>query len=355
MNELQQLLAALPDTFDKDPQAVPVLRCVPRRTPAVAVVQDDTLTVTVADAAPLRYALVGRTLGQLAADLTASGLVDAAVLPDQFWRFAEPAPQATATDDRWRLYPLLYLAVALAGGRSGWHDGYQTGWYLAVPGVYRPVAAVAAARGMADLGAQLLLDGVRDLGQDPRLLAPTSVLYHALKPLAYLLRACEAWRQALVAQLDLRAATGGWLDLWGRLYGLPRFAAEPDELYRGRLQAVAVRPRANPVTLARALREAYDLPWSEVRDEEPFQYALYFTLDARHTALMPRGFQQLLDQLRPAGTRVKALVPALYSRPELVRPAAERYTLTLAYSNPPYGPAQYTWDAAGGWRAVWTR
>lgn len=80
---------------------------------------------------------------------------------------------------------------------------------------------------------------------------PNAPLFGALEA-ALPLGAPEAPWQAL----DLRTATGVWLDLHGELYGIPRLPEEEDEAYRARILG-AFLPRNTLEAIQKALRTAY--------------------------------------------------------------------------------------------------
>lgn len=110
----------------------------------------------------------------------------------------------------------------------------------------------------ASLSALCLLDaaGDQDASNGDRVVAWSSLLWAYLEPLALELDAADSQITAMLAQLNLQAAEGDWLDALGEFYGFPRRAAEMDAAYRARIVEEVLAPRGNNVAIAEAIRRA---------------------------------------------------------------------------------------------------
>jgi hypothetical protein len=125
----------------------------------------------------------------------------------------------------------------------------------------------SAASGWEDFAATVLLDNF--YGPDPQVqaLGFTSVLWRIIRPIALCF---DLWGDDLdlaTQQLDVRLASGRWLDWWGILYGVPRTASETDDAYRLRITWEVMAPRCNNTAMEIILKEAlgYDSVISDSR------------------------------------------------------------------------------------------
>lgn len=138
--------------------------------------------------------------------------------------------------------------------------------------------------GWGDIAATILLDNF--YGPDPQvsLLGFTSVLWRIIRPIALCF---DLWGDDLdlsVQQLDVRFASGRWLDWWGILYGVPRVNNETDNAYRKRITWEVMAPRCNNTALEIILKEAlgYD---ATVSDSGGFAITWYSNRNAAGTPL----------------------------------------------------------------------
>lgn len=120
------------------------------------------------------------------------------------------------------------------------------------------------------LSALALLDGDGDIAASngDHLLAYTSLLWAWLEPLAVELNTAHGMLNEALAQLDIRTASGEWLDDWGRYFTVPRLPAEPDDRYRQRIVTDPLRVLCNNNALAQLIElqtgirvDIVDLDW----------------------------------------------------------------------------------------------
>ena len=117
-------------------------------------------------------------------------------------------------------------------------------------------------------------------------------------------RAASLFRYAnavdgLIDQLQFSNASGVWLDVWGKLFGIPRNLQESDGNYAARISATLVAGRATPVAMILYLKIALGLTATITEDFVKTAWQLHF-----NTPLSSTQFNQLMSNLayvRPAG------------------------------------------------------
>lgn len=165
--------------------------------------------------------------------------------------------------------------------------------------------------------AELLLwpDG---LGDPPSGNAPATFTL-AQAPLWQLLaafaRALEGRRRDLhsaVAQINVRAAVGMWLDWWAASLGVERHTGEPDALFAARIVGTTLAPNINGVAIEQLFAAlGYG---ASISDQSPGQFSASFTFPAHPPAGYIYSQAQLaaiLNDAKAAG--VVALVNFLAS------------------------------------------
>lgn len=103
----------------------------------------------------------------------------------------------------------------------------------------------------------------------------------------------------IINQLVFPNASGVWLDVWGKLFGIPRNAQESDADYSTRISATLVASGATPVAMVLYLKIALGLTATITEDFEKTEWSLQFS-----TALTSAQYSQVLENLayvRPAG------------------------------------------------------
>jgi len=90
-----------------------------------------------------------------------------------------------------------------------------------------------------------------------QLSAYTAGLWRALRPVAFGLAELRSVVDALIAQADIRRASGSWLDLWGLVWRIPRLPAETDSAYRARVIYTLTLPRVNNSALEALIARAF--------------------------------------------------------------------------------------------------
>lgn len=123
-----------------------------------------------------------------------------------------------------------------------------------------------ASAGFSALTATILLDGSGRFADDTRLYAFSTVLYRLLRSIVLVWDRVADDLDAGMRQLDVRQASGQWLDWWGSLYGVPRPNLEGDSRYRTRIAYYSVRPRANNVAIQGAILAIFGLASTVVDD-----------------------------------------------------------------------------------------
>ena len=126
------------------------------------------------------------------------------------------------------------------------------------------------------VSATVLVEGSGDQGTSngDRLFAFTSLLWALLSGYAAEGNAAEYQVRQALLQMVLGTAEREWLDLWGALYGVSRWAGESDAAYAPRIAKDAFRVRVNGHGIEQAILDATG--W-DVRIEEP--WTEIFTLD----------------------------------------------------------------------------
>lgn len=105
------------------------------------------------------------------------------------------------------------------------------------------------------MAATILIDDFQGGKTSVTLSAFTSTLWRIIRPLALCF---DMWSDDLdmsLTQMDIRTASGRWLDWWGNLYGVARLNFETDAHYRKRIVWEVMAPRANNVALEAILKE----------------------------------------------------------------------------------------------------
>lgn len=119
---------------------------------------------------------------------------------------------------------------------------------------------------------------------------------------------------ALVNQLTFSQATGVWLDVWGKLFGIPRNPQESDDSYLTRISGTLVAGRTTPVAMAIYLNVALGIDGSIVEDLVNTAWKLQFS-----SPITGAQYNQIMTNMafvRPAGVPSTAFVGAtggLYS------------------------------------------
>jgi hypothetical protein len=110
--------------------------------------------------------------------------------------------------------------------------------------------------GWEDLAATVLIDQFAGPSPSIGVEGYTSTLWRVIRPLALCFDQWEDDLDEAVRQLDVRYASGRWLDWWGILYGVPRSLYETDDRYRRRITYEVMAPRANNIAMEIILKEA---------------------------------------------------------------------------------------------------
>lgn len=122
----------------------------------------------------------------------------------------------------------------------------------------------------AALSALVLVEGTGDEGvsNGNRVTGYTSLMWVLMGGYAGVIR--EAGLQVIQAlrQMIITQAEGEWLDLWGKLYGVPRRQNETDQNYAPRIPREAFRLRESPIAIEEAV---FDETGKVIRIEEPWQ------------------------------------------------------------------------------------
>ena len=122
----------------------------------------------------------------------------------------------------------------------------------------------------ADRGAICLLDGSgdQDKTNGDHLLAYQNLAWalfgaYAEELVGAKIQAAEAIKQMVIPTSEVE-----WLDLWGKIYGVPRRNGETDSVFAPRIPIEVFRQRVNPRAIELAIR---DLTGKDVRIEEPWE------------------------------------------------------------------------------------
>lgn len=111
----------------------------------------------------------------------------------------------------------------------------------------------------------------------------------------------------LVRQLQFSQASGVWLDVWGKLFSIPRNIQESDGSYASRISATLVSGRATPVAMLIYLKVALGIT---ATISEDFVHTVW-QLTFQSQQVTNAQFSQLLENLsyvRPAGVPTLASV-----------------------------------------------
>ena len=142
------------------------------------------------------------------------------------------------------------LELVVSGGTGATVDlalsAYSTIADLAtaIDGLTGFTATVLDATGAA-LAPISLVDADVTLAEDNQLYQATAALWFIVRLVATMTTELQANRLAALQQFNIFTASGGWLDLWGYLYGYVRFPTEDDDRYRRRLIWSVTLPRVN--------------------------------------------------------------------------------------------------------------
>lgn len=141
-----------------------------------------------------------------------------------------------------------------------------------------------ATTGWENFAATILLDEY--YGPDPSVQVQgfTSLLWRIIRPIALCF---DLWGDDLdlsMQQLDVRFASGRWLDWWGILYGVPRATEETDAAYRKRITWEVMAPRCNNTALEIIIKDAlgYD---ATVSDNHGYAQTWYTNKNATGTPI----------------------------------------------------------------------
>lgn len=113
---------------------------------------------------------------------------------------------------------------------------------------------------------------------------------------------------ALVDQLTFSKATGVWLDVWGKLFGIPRNPQESDDTYSTRISGTLVAGRTTPVAMAIYLNVALGINATITEDLVNTAWKLQFS--APITAAQYNQIMANMAFVRPAGVPSTAFVGA---------------------------------------------
>lgn len=123
---------------------------------------------------------------------------------------------------------------------------YTLGQLVAALPDYAGAALVSSSWASVKAFALTPLEGIAlSAGATAYLAAYTAILWRALRPMAHGLAELRGVADVLERQIDIRQATGPWLDLWGLVWAIPRLPAESDAAYRNRIIYTLTLPRAN--------------------------------------------------------------------------------------------------------------
>ncbi|MEX3764454.1 hypothetical protein [Paraburkholderia phenoliruptrix] len=192
---------------------------------------------------------------------------------------------------------------------------------------------------IVNLSATILMDDANDiaLSNGDHFYGYTNPLWSYMEANANELRQARASIQAMPAQMSTTSATGDWLVLLGKQYGVPKLTGEPDSSYGPRIIAEVLRPKNNNVALEMAISyyTGQDTTVTDVVEYGP-TFPLYnsvITRDGSHTysasaapiyglfdvqyaydlinGADPTTFQQtvagIVQRLRAAGTHMRSL------------------------------------------------
>ncbi len=99
-----------------------------------------------------------------------------------------------------------------------------------------------------------------------KLSAYTSALWQLLRPINASLTTFADYQAELIRMMDVRQASGGWLDVWGLLWAVPRISGESDANYQQRMIATVTLPRSNNRALEELIKAALNITASVVDD-----------------------------------------------------------------------------------------
>lgn len=137
------------------------------------------------------------------------------------------------------------------------------------------------------LSALVLVEGSGDesVSNGNRVIGYTSLMWVLLGGYAGVLREASAQVIQALRQMIITQAEGEWLDLWGKLYGVPRRQDETDQHYAPQIPKEAFRLRESPIAIEEAVKDATG---KTIKIEEP--WGSIFRLDGS-TLSGPDKFQ----------------------------------------------------------------
>ncbi|MDD2878493.1 MAG: hypothetical protein PHZ23_14840 [Acidiphilium sp.] len=102
-------------------------------------------------------------------------------------------------------------------------------------------------------------------------------------------------------------ATGRWLDIWGIIYGFPRFYGEADQLYRARITSALTAPHVTMAAIVNwaAIYSGFVASVSDTAASGGIGYTI--TIPQSLTASQIARFLQSLAYVRPAGVPFQVL------------------------------------------------
>lgn len=104
---------------------------------------------------------------------------------------------------------------------------------------------------------------------------------------------------ALMAQTGFSTAQGVWVDVWGKLFGIPRNSAESDEAYVNRIRTTLSSGRATPVAIALFLLLIFNLQATITEDLVHVAWSFVLSAPLPQNALF--ALLQNLAYVRPCG------------------------------------------------------
>lgn len=155
---------------------------------------------------------------------------------------------------------------------------------------------------VANLGAEVLIaaSGDQDTSNGDHAYAYTSLLWCILGGYAVELDQARGQIEAALRQMVLTQAEGEWLDVWARLYGVPRIGNESDGALQARIPDEVFRLRVNGLAIEEAVK---DIAGQVVRIDEPWQRM--FTLDVSSLSgnhYLQDGRRHTYHVIEPVGT-----------------------------------------------------
>jgi len=97
------------------------------------------------------------------------------------------------------------------------------------------------------------------------------------------------------------AAQGGWLDVWGQLFGIPRNSNESDSAYQPRISAWLQAAVGSPYAISSFGSDYFGFP-AIVKENLTYGYSI--TIPSHVTKAQIASFVTALERIRPAGVPI---------------------------------------------------